>query len=455
MKDIILILLITLSIWQTSKLWLGSMPGPSFFVSSAGNTMKPIEPESIWIVPGAPGTLVYRLGEGNREYQSVRNEIEDNIINYLPAAKIGQVEDLNWEATFEKKGILYQYPFPITYGEMIGSNLQTTPKNKIEVTHIDYVFIQLADDYRGTAKWQLISSQENKSISVEVLGQFENMKAFNDLLKEETLTYKVKYQPTFNMVGMSNKNLFLPIASQDTPIVYNVLEWYNPLANETELTQFNPYVNSYFLNPLLKKEEITENGTYIFSELMKAVVKYYPSGVFEYSNIGATQPKNKISRLEAYNISQDFLSNNESLVKDVKRTLFLSKVEETGIGYIFYYDMHIEGIPTYFSKRHRKELGMNHMAEVKVEGRQVANFKWNAAQPKIQKSKQYGSDIKTENFTMKYTDGINKVLEHIAANQGLETLMIDDMRWVYMIDGVGKDVDVRWIIQHDNEWYSP
>lgn len=120
-KDIILILLITLSIWQTSKLWLGNMSGLSFFVHSKRNTMQQIEPQSIWIVPGAPGTLVYRLGEENREYQSVRDEIEKNIKTYLQTGKVEEVLELDWKEVFQKKGILYQYPIPITYREMIGS----------------------------------------------------------------------------------------------------------------------------------------------------------------------------------------------------------------------------------------------------------------------------------------------------------------------------------------------
>ena len=95
--NIILIILITLSIWQTSKLWLGDMPGLSFFAYSTENSQQQIEPESIWIVPGAPGTLVYRLGEENREYQSVRDEIEKNIKTYLSVSKVREEIELDWK----------------------------------------------------------------------------------------------------------------------------------------------------------------------------------------------------------------------------------------------------------------------------------------------------------------------------------------------------------------------
>ena len=454
LKNITLIILITLSIWQTSKLWLGNTSSLSFFASNNKNTTEQMEPESIWIVPGAPGTLVYRLGEENREYQSVRDEIEKNIKLYLQTSKVKEVKVLDWEETFQKRGILYQYPMPIEYGEMIGRSTGSAPKNKVEIQNIDYLFVQLADDYRGRAKWQLISSTTNKVITVEVQGQFENMKAFNDLLSEEALSYKVKYQPTFNMGGFSNKNLFLPISSKDTPISYDVLEWYNPLEGNETFNQFNPYVNHYFLNPLLKKEEVTSDGVYIFSELMKAVVKYYPSGVFEYSNIGATGSKGKIPRLEAYNVAKKFLEKNESLTKEIRNTLFLSDIEETSIGYIFSFDMRIGGIATYFSKEERKKIGIDHMVEITVEGREVSNFKWNALELRP-KTTGYTTLPKTDYFTMKYTDAINKVLEYVASIKELNTLVIEDMKWVYMIDGVGEDVILRWIISHEDEWYSP
>ena len=453
-KNVVLILLITLSIWQTSELWLGNMSSLSFFASSAKSDIEQMEPESIWIVPGAPGTLVYRLGEENREYQSVRDEIEKNLKTYLQVGKIQQVASLDWETTFQKKGILYQYPMPITYGEMIGMVVGSVPKDKVEINNIDYVFIPLADDYRGLAKWQLISSAENKSVTVEVQGKFENMRAFNDLLNDEALSYKVRYQPTFNMAGISNKNLFLPIASKDTPIAYDVLEWHNPLDTQGEIKKFNPYINHYFLNPLLKKEEITSEGVYIFSELMKAVVKYYPSGVFEYSNIGVTDNKTKVSRLEAYNVGKKFLQKNEGMTKEMKNTLFLSSFEETNRGYIFNFDMRVGGIPIYFSLEERERLGMDHMAQVTVEGREVSNFKWNASELRP-KTTGYATATKTNYFSMKYTDAINKVLEYVASKKELTTLLIDDMRWVYMSTGVDEEVALRWIVSHTDEWYSP
>ena len=454
LKNIILIILITLSIWQTGKLWLGNMSSLSFFVQSEKSVMEQIEPQSIWLVPGAPGTLVYRLGEENREYHSVRDEIEKNISSYLQAGKIKEIVEIDWKKTFERQGILYEYPMPITYGEMIGSSTASQPKDKAEITEIDYVFMQLSNDATGHTNWQLISSAQNKLITVEVQGEFDNMKAFNDLLSKEALSYKVKYQPTFNLGSISNKNLFLPIASKDTPIAYDTLEWYNPLKNQTDLNKFNPYVNHYFFNPLLKKEEVTKNGIYIFSELMRAIVKYYPSGVFEYSNIAAAEGPKKISRLEAYNIGKRFLKTNESIDKEIKNTLFLANIEEVESGYIFYYDMRIKGIPVCFSQKERDRMGMDHMVQITVEGQEVSNFKWSIFELKPGTGK-YTDGSKTDYFTVKYTDAINMVLEHVSSKEELQTLIIDDMKWVYMINGDEESVDVRWNLLHQSEWYTP
>lgn len=446
----ILIILITLSIWQTGKLWLGNMSSLSFFVQSDKSVMEPIEPESIWLVPGAPGTLVYRLGEENREYHSVRDEIEKNVSSYLAAGKIKAVTEIDWKKTFERKGILYQYPMPLTYGEMVVSSTASQPKDKLDISQIDYVFMPLSNDAAGYANWQLISSAENKLITVEVQGQFDNMKAFNDLLSKEALSYKVKYQPTFNLGSVSNKNLFLPIASKDTPIAYDTLEWFNPLEGQTDLNEFNPYVNHYFLNPLLKKEEVTKNKIYIFSELMRAVVKYYPSGVFEYSNIAISEGTSRVSRLEAYNIGRKFLKKNESINKELKNTLFLSKVEETDRGYVFYFDMRIKGIPACFSQAERDRMGMDHMVQITVEGQEVRNFKWSAYE-----LRPGTDDEKTAYFTVKYTDAINQVLEHVSSKKELETLIIDDMKWVYLINGLEERVAVRWNLLHQDQWYTP
>lgn len=451
-KGLILIILIILSIWQTSKLWLGDMSSLSFFASSKQSGLQPFEPESIWINPGAPVTLIYRLGEENREYQSVRGEIEKNIKAYMADGITQEAVPLDWKEILTKKGILYQYPMPITYGEMIGSNQKSPPKNLSITDQIDYVFMQLSDEESGTGKWYLISTQENKSCFIEVNGQFENMKAFNDLLTEESLSYKVKYQPTFNMSGISNKNLFLPIASETAPIPYTILEWHNPLEGEEDFNKFNPYVNHYFLNPLLKKEEITSDGSYIFSELMRAVVKYEPSGVFEYTNVGVPDAKQKISRLEAYNTAKNFLHHNESISKEIKKQLFLAHIEETGNGYIVSFSMRIDGIPVYLSNETRKASGMDYMAQVTVKGLEVSHFKWNAWELE---PKRDNYTPKVGEFREKYTNGLNKVLEYIASKEEIESLAIEDMKWVYMVKEAEQDVHVRWIVRHGGEWYSP
>jgi len=450
-KSLVLMILIILSIWQTNKLWLGNMSSLSFFAHSKGNGLEAIEPESIWINPGSPVTFIYRLGEENREYQSVRDEVEKNIKTYLDEGVAQKVETLDWKEILTKKGILYEYPISVTYSEMIGSNDKQPPKNFSMVDEIDYIFMQLSDKERGIGKWYLISSKMNQSCLVEVQGQFKNMKTFNDLLNEESLSYKIKYQPTFAMGGISAQNIFLPIVSKDAPLPYEVLRWHNPLNDEGDENKFNPYINHYFLNPLLKKQEITEDGVHIFSELMRTVVKYDPRGVFEYSNIGRTDSKQKISRLEAYNIAKGFLKQNESIPKETRKKLFLTEVEEMGVSYTFYFDMRVGGISVHLSKQEREDLGMDHMAQITVKGSGISKFKWNISelQPKTE-----GESPSNSQFTEKYIDGLNKVLEYVASQEKVSTLAIEDMKWVYMLSE-GEEVHVRWIVCHEGEWYSP
>lgn len=455
-KSLILITLIVLCIWQTGKLWLGNnMSGLNFFEKPNKNILKQIEPDSIWLNPGAPATMIYRLGEDNREYQSVSNEIEKNIRAYMQKAKIVSVQSLDWEIILTKQGILYEYPIPLTYSEIVGDETIIPPKTLPQGEEIDYIFLQLSEENKGTMRWYLITSGEDKVYLLDVQGEFSNLRAFNDLLKEEALEVKVKYQPTFKMSGVSTKNIFLPLSSKELPIPYEVLEYNNPLDDFTkqeEFSRFNPYVNQFFFNPLLKKEEKTEDGVYIFSELMKAVVKYYPNGVFEYSNIGVGIPKYKSSRLKSYNIARDFLNNNESIPKEIKRRLYLSDIEQVETGYIFYFDMKLDGMPVYFSQNVREQLGINHMVEITVYGSNVSNFKWSAwvLEPKFQ-----GNIPLIDNFTMKYTEGLNKVLEYVDAQGDATTLAIDDMRLVYMISSERQDVHAKWIVLHNNSWYSP
>lgn len=444
--------LIILSIWQTNKLWLGNVSSLSFFAHSEKNGLEAIEPKSIWINPGSPVTSIYRLGEENREYQSVRDEVTKNIKTYLGGGSAQELVTLDWKDILTKKGILYEYPIPVTYGEMIGSSHKQPPKSFGMVDEIDYIFMQLSDKERGMGKWYLISSKTNQSCLVEVQGQFKNMKTFNDLLNEESLSYKVKYQPTFPMSGISSRNIFLPIASKDAPLAYDVLKWHNPLDNGDDENKFNPYINHYFLNPLLKKQEITNDGVYIFSELMRTVVKYHPNGVFEYSNIGGTSSTQKISRLEAYNVAKKFLQQNESLSKETRKRMFLAEVDEAGISYTFYFDMRIGGISVHRSKEEREALGMDHMAEITVRGSEISRFRWNISelQPKMK-----GHSPMTNQFTEKYIDGLNKVLEYVNSQDQVSTLAIEDMKWVYMPNANDDEVHVRWIVCHEGEWYSP
>ena len=370
----------------------------------------------------------------------------------MPEGICREAVSLDWEDILSKKGILYQYPMPITYGEMIGSNQESPPKSLSITDKIDYIFMQLSEEESGGNKWYLISTEENKSCFIEVKGKFDNMKAFNNLLTEESLSYKVKYQPTFNMSSVGGKNLFLPIASEAAQLPYTILEWQNPLEEAEDFNKFNPYVNHYFLNPLLKKEEITSDGTYIFSELMRAVVKYYPSGVFEYTNIGVADAKQKVSRLEAYNAAKTFLYNNDSLSKEIKRELFLADIEETSSGYVVSFNMRIGGIPVYISKNIREISGMDYMAQVTVKGTEISHFKWNAWQLEPKKD---GEAVRIGEFSQKYNTALNTVLEYVASKEDIQTLAIEDMKWVYMLREKEQDVHVRWVVRHGGEWYSP
>lgn len=454
-KSLILITLIVLCIWQTGKLWLGNLSSLNFFPKLEETVFNQIEPMSIWLSPGAPVTLIYRLGEENREYQSVINEIGRSISTYMNKAKSQGAEPLDWNNILTKKGILYEYPISLTYTEVIGDDTLNPPANFPKGEEIDYIFIQLTEEKKNIMKWYLIDSKNNVAYPLEVEGQFGNMKNFNDLLRDESFATKVKYQPTFNVSGISNKNIFLPISSKELPLVYDILEYYNPLDNYNEgeeFSRFNPYVNHFFLNPLLKKEEKTEDGVYIFSELMRAVVKYYPNGMFEYSNIGVSPIRRRGSRLSSYNIAKEFLNKSESIPKEAKKRLFLSDIIETETGYIFCFDMRIKGIPIYLSQRTREKLNMDHIVEVRVQGSQVANFRWSAY---ALRTKIYAGKPVTDNFTVKYTEGLNQVLEYIAQQTETNTLAIDDMKWVYMINPDENDIHVRWIVLHENRWYAP
>ena len=211
-------------------------------------------------------------------------------------------------------------------------------------------------------------------------------------------------------------------------------------------------MNHYFLNPLLKKEEITSDGVYIFSELMRAVVKYYPSGVFEYTNVGVTDTKQKVSRLEAYNAAKKFLHDNESISREIKKNMFLADIEETNNGYTISFDVRVGGIPIYLSKETREVSGMDYMAQVTVKGLEVSHFKWNAFELEPKRG-DYAPEI--GEFTQKYTTGLNQVLEYVASKQEIETLVIEDMKWVYMVKETDPDVHVRWIVRYRGEWYSP
>ncbi|MEG0326020.1 MAG: hypothetical protein RR324_07390 [Cellulosilyticaceae bacterium] len=450
LKILLLIVLIITSIIQTSVLWLGDMPSHNFLESTSAQ-VGPILPENIFRNKGDPFTVSYRIDEGSGEYERFVKELSGMLAKYSKTAKLSLVEPLDWDSILAMQGVLYEYTIPVSLDE-----LATTKVGIDEVGFINNVFLTLDDSIGNKAKLYLINETDDLCYKLDITGEFLDLvKLYNGFNIEEVGDSITKYQPSTKAMNISRYiegNVFMPLTSETVPLEYEVLRLINPVDvyEDNKQIVLDKYTSELFNKPILKEIEYREDGSVVFTESMKSMVIYRPTGVIEYINLDVTRGDKVMSMLEGYNIATAFIQNSSTIPETTRDRLYLTDITQVDKEYTFNFDLKYNGYKIIVSPSVKEELGLNHMVELTIKDGQIIGGKWSIRE--LQSISNY-EEISMKEIKIGYGDPINKM--YAGLQEGQETPLLEDIATVYEVQELDKEIEMKWGVFYDEMWYYP
>lgn len=453
MKLILLGALIIIAVIQTGMLWLGGMSGHNFLKQTI--KYEPIMPTNIWFVEtsnsntGVPGALAYRLddttGNEKREYERLIGELSKLMDRQNEEGNVQKTDGVDWVKLLSMPSVIYEYEFPIDIASITGESQNKWIKEKI-----DHVIIYSKNKFEKEAALFLVNSEEDFMYELSVVGTFDDIeKIYKVLTADDLKRHIMAYQPsaTIDKVRLAG-NSFLPTSSKETLLNYEVLTSYNPidLSREEGYEKLESRINGLFISPLVK-ERGHQGENVIYTEDMKTLVVYRPEGVIEYLNLAPRQLQTGTSMLKGYNVALEFIERVQVMPKSIADNLYLADVKQKGLDFTYSFNMMYEGYRLQLSEEMQASLGMDALVQVVVRGKDVieAHFSTLEVVPK---------EVEFKALNTHYLEPIDKMYT-LFEKQGIEDFMIDHLELVYLLEGIGEDIDMTWGAVYDHKWYYP
>lgn len=453
MKLILLGALIIIAVIQTGMLWLGGMSGHNFLKQTI--KYEPIMPTNIWFVEtsnsntGVPGALAYRLddttGNEKREYERLIGELSKLMDRQNEEGNVQKTDGVDWVKLLSMPSVIYEYEFPIDIASITGESQNKWIKEKI-----DHVIIYSKNKFEKEAALFLVNSEEDFMYELSVVGTFDDIeKIYKVLTADDLKRHIMAYQPsaTIDKVRLAG-NSFLPTSSKETLLNYEVLTSYNPidLSREEGYEKLESMINGLFISPLVK-ERVYQGENVIYTEDMKTLVAYRPEGVIEYLNLAPRQLQTGTSMLKGYNVALEFIERVQVMPKSIADNLYLADVKQKGLDFTYSFNMMYEGYRLQLSEEMQASLGMDALVQVVVRGKDVieAHFSTLEVVPK---------EVEFKALNTHYLEPIDKMYT-LFEKQGIEDFMIDHLELVYLLEGIGEDIDMTWGAVYDHKWYYP
>lgn len=440
-KNISIILLCILAICQTVGLWFENISGRNlfytFFLSQNKSTSYAREynftnPQSIVIGFGNQNFNKFFM---NKDIKYLNDKVKDCMKYMAQEGKFLDMGYIDWNKILESKVVICYYCIDMpmesyikTMGNVSTQNFSSKQKtfNALAIVparntgeSLKAYFINTNDNSSSEFYYSKNSVSDDLYIAIEEIQK-----------QSDNTSYVSTYQSEFKMF---KNNLFLPQSTRKD-INYKSIKLYNPYSASSRETVEN-YVDNFFENPVAKWGNEDKDGVYMFSD-ENIVTRYYPSGLFEYSNYTLNTNKSENSFETAFNIATELLKRDENLPYE---SIYLAKAEKVDNAWQFGFDYYFDDFIIVMSNSLKQSLGIDHMVEIEVENGIATNYKHYVCKF------EFTDENKTVNVN--FSTALNKIMSQ------LTEIYIDDMYLAYIIDGSESDLNLKWIIDMNDEKY--
>ncbi|MDF1616444.1 hypothetical protein [Petrocella sp. FN5] len=445
-KIVILITLIVISVYQTSRLWFDDQSDPNLFyrvfssstienleaVRDAGNM---ITPKQLGVYLGQPNLEYTIVKKGIPHYETLRSEsIKILIMGLDKDYYVGVVE--NKELLWSNQHTSIHMDFPLEQA-IFARNLGISQKALEGIGSVDTILIMpafrneiwlnifLEDPSTGLYHHYQVPKSEVVIANDSLAYQLSNVVA-NGSRTSFISTLK-------NNIPYYSKHLLLPLPSEDNryhdPIFTRIPFVSDAAVNVSEL---DGYVSLFFDNPDIMKAIPLENEVrYVDGNV---VVRYNTEGLVEYNRI-VKENAGSTSLTLALTVANQFIEQD---IQRMPTEYFLKTYLQEAQRTVFYYDIGFNDYPFVLTEEVKQKYGMSHAIEVTVSGDKV--IKYRRILRKI-------DDMNPQNKTLqaKYENVLDKVI----LEAGTLDVEIEEMYLGYSWNRDMMEMSLNWVVQYD------
>lgn len=445
LKNVIIILLGILTIYQTCGLWFEAFSIRNLFYSVLKNQDQTQVVQTLNQDFTTPKNII--VGYGNKNFNQyfmneqatvLKDKIDESILYLLKEGQYLETKTLNWDELLSNREIICSYSTSIAiedYATALGSkHLSTFNPNQ---DRFDRLVVVPA---RGTAdaiKGYFVNTSEQK---VVIYSASTKKTKLNDALLSEIDTIQksntsTSYVSTYlNGLTMFNDNVFVP-QTVNKNIVYPSLK-----ITKADIAQISAqYIDIFLENPAAKwGGEREHNGVYMFSD-EKVVVRYYPSGLLEYYNYEFGLNNTDDSFKSAFKAASELIPVNPLTHED----MYLSSVthDEDLNTWRFGFDYYVGDYPVVLAQDLKKETGLEHMIEIVVKKGVVSSYKG------------YACDIEVTAQSKTVNVDFLSVINNVMTDKAKTEISIDNMYLAYEVSNKSVDSGLVWVIDMNQNHY--
>jgi hypothetical protein len=199
------------------------------------------------------------------------------------------------------------------------------------------------------------------------------------------------------------------------------------------------------VNPLLKEIDKKEDGSVIFSENMRAIVKYETKGTLEF-NITSANEETNLTSVERLTMVMQFIKECTGIPDYLKEGIYLNSIINKGEAYIYKFDYKSKGFSVHLTDEIKQQLGLDHILQITIKNNQIVSGKWSVL--KI-----------SSNMTRPQKDrilrGFGEIIDNLYGISTSDTKPLDMLECKYIMDTTEGNIKLNWVAFYDNTWNYP
>jgi len=354
-KNIIIVFLILLAVYQTGRLWFEDSAGSSILA----NIYKPKEaaPES-----GLKRHFAYPMrivtGDGGGRF-FISYSVADNAMRGLCDAlvedvlkdggAISQSGSIDWSENLSSAAIVYEYNISVKSEEFVKAMNVRNSSLAAAIEAFDTIIIQPHEKNGSLITWYDSASRVCARINTGALQGSDELLLALDKVKGEN-NNGIYYKSSI-LEGMeSEKNFFIPAWDKEgSPYVLGIADTdYYDSAVGVEKSTIRANLMAFFDNTSAVYDATTET---IASGDENTIVKYYSNDVLEYTSYKWDSKNTDL--LDDYAAALDFIAKRDTRMTN---EIYLSNYDELKGERHFYFDYVVNGLPVIFSAQLKSSL---------------------------------------------------------------------------------------------------